>query len=377
MRQEGYFNPVAARYRAAASVDGEPRTYPGFNIHFFDSIPAEDDATEGHLWPLSRFVVVSETWTRPQWRADGRRIGTITHTAGWKNPRRQIKSRGGASESWEDADYELGPLSAGFDGVVFGAEHYFRGPLPPGDDFPEGIHPRYTELGATIGRYLSEVVETRTVDSCDFEPERRAATTEWVTLPGIQHLFADGSTYSHDTEIGRTRSERSQFATVAGMVRQIDTATDHAGRAVPVRPVTDGAQGGIPAAEICRPEDVDREREQTFTVEVCLTRKDGAGDDVEDRTKPLDLESVWVETDAEAEAWARLELRIALSPEITLALASPIPVIDAGDVVELTFPEIGLEGLAKVWSSDLTVEGGEGGRVKHVLGLRLPPATQP
>ena len=88
----------------------------------------------------------------------------------------------------------------------------------------------------------------------------------------------------------------------------------------------------------------------------------------------MTLVSPWVETQDEAEAWARLELKILLAYPVTLRLAWPIPVLDVGQSVEIIgADELGFQGrILKVWEHGLVYEG-TGGRVAEEVVCLIDP----
>ena len=367
---EGFFNPASARYIAAGSVDGEPRAYPSHNVYFFDEVPAADDGAEGVAWRLPRFVVISESWEAPVWRADGRRLGTVTRTSGWRNPEASIKDRGGPGDPWETENYTAGRfLTGGFSGVLFDRERYFGGPSPPDQLFPSGLRAEYPGLGLVVSRHLTYAAEERTVTEDDYEPAVSTDLTAYGIRDGITQLYTSGSGRD-DTEIGLTSTTRTEHATIAGRPTQIDSGRDQQGRPLPTV-VTKGAGGGIPAAEICNQELEDEERQENFSVTVCLTVSDGAGGEVQLSHRTERLSSDFVETETEAEAWGLRELDILRSFPVALSLASPCPVLDIGDAVELGDVGYGLTGRCKVWGREVKIGAAPDGRVEDVVVVRM------
>lgn len=364
----GFFKPPAARYIPAAAVDGEPRLY--HDVFFFDSVPVADDAAEGFAWDRPRFVVTSEVFERPQWRADGRRIGTITSHNGWRNIAAAIKNRTGPGSAWDAELYDPTiSLSAGFDGVLFDAERYFVGTGAPDDSYPTAVVGGKT----VVLRHTQVDVETRVVDECDYQPETSTATTVYGLRTGSTQLYAGGAESRDDSEVGVTSTTTNLNIVASGRVTSVASGTDAAGRSIPTV-VTDGGQGGIPGAEICTAETIDRASEQTFSVTVCLTRPDADGNPVEDTRKPETLDSVFVQTAAEAQAFGARELRIIHSYELALEMVSPVPILDAGHTVSVNLPELGFTAKkCKVLDPETTIEGGSGGRVAQKLTLRVPP----
>lgn len=371
-RNEAFFNPVAARYTAAETPDGEPRGY--LNIFFFDSIPVADDAQEGFFWDQPRFVIFSEVWSRPQFRGDGRRTGTETKSSGWRNIERRIKSRIGPGAAWETENYEPGSLSASFQGLFFNHEHYFVGPATPDQTLNAGTNSAYPGI-PIVDRHTRVEIETNTIDECDQITGTNANTTTYGKRPGLDQLYASGEESRNDHEVGVTTTESELRVTVGGRIKIVPTATDSEGRPL-TRVVRDEAAGaGLPAAEICTPDEINRDREQRLDVRVCLERTDAEGNPVKDIGKPRTFSSRWVETVEEATAWGQLELSIMHGFPVALTMSSPNPTLDAGDVVELDLAEpIGPARRCKVLVTETTIPPANGqDPIEHQVVVRVPP----
>jgi hypothetical protein len=371
---EGYRNPIAARYIAAATLTGEPRLYPGFNVYFFDEIPGEDDATEGFQWDRDRFGVISETWAEPQYRADGRRTGTLTRTSEFRNIAAADKSRIAISDTWEAQNYEPGPTTASFSRVVFSAERYFAGPGTPDDQLPTALNPFYPGV-TTVLRHTKVEVEELEIGECDQVPSESTTTTTYGRRAGTTQLYSDGFHSRDDNEIGVSSSVSSLSLTIAGKTKTVSTGINTEGRRLPGQ-VSDAPPGqGLRAAEICTPEEVDRDNEQRLDVRVCLVRQDAQGGLSEDLAKPVTLSSRWVETVDEAISWGQRELSIMHGYPVALVMASPAPIIDAGDVIELDLPELGFDARrSKVVATQTAIPPANGqDPVVHELVLRVPP----
>lgn len=386
-KEEGFYNPRAARYLAAADPNGGSPgvwTYPSRNVYFYDSTPVADDSQEGFLWATDRFTTLSEQWSRPQWRADGRRTGTITSTAGWRNPAASIKARATAATTWEATNYTTGrPLLASGAGVLFEFERYFAGPVGassetlaiPGDTYEsaQSVYPISAAVfGEVILRYLTYEVETRTIDDDDYETAVETVRTAWGIRNGVLYLYASGEGGSVN-EIGLSATTSEARAQIGGKPTTIQSGTDEQGVTTPTV-VTRGGGRGLPAAEICNDELVNEARKTDFTVTVCAARDDGAGGETALTGKPLRLKSDFVETPEEAERWGLRELQILRGFPCKLYLASPCPVLDVGDVVTVNVPEIKTAAFdAVVWEREAKIPGEPQGRIEDVVTILIPP----
>ena len=363
-----YFNPTVSRFIANSStVTGQPFSYPTQNVFFFDVTPAQDDATEAVQWIQPRFVIFSEVSVEPQYNNALRKVGVITRSNAWKQIGRRIKSRGSQADPWEAQNYEPGNLSAGGDGQVFFAEQFFIGPGAPDNLLPSGTSGAYPGIRITT-RHTEVVTVVDEVDECDFIPSTATSTTTYGRRKGRLQLWTDGE-HRDDKEVGVTSTTTSLRITAGGVTQLVQTAVDTEGRQLPgpAPSVIDG----VPGAEICTPDALLQEIEQILSVRVCLERSDGS----EDLSKTIDLSSRWVETVAEAEFWGSLELTLARGYPLQVTMASPAPIIAAGDTVEIDIPEI-LPGvsLVKVLETETTIPPATGaGVVVHQLRLLIPP----
>ena len=366
-RIKQYFNPAISRYKANSStVTGQPFIYNS-TVYFFGVTPTKDDATEGVQWVQPRFVILSEVFVEPQYNTALRKIGVITRNNAWKQIGRRIKSRGSQAVPWDTQNYEAGNLSAGGDGQVFLAEQFFIGPGAPDDLLPSGTSTGYPGIRITT-RHTEVVTVVDEVDECDFIPSSSTSTTTYGRRKGRLQLWTDGE-HRNDTEVGVTSTTTDLRITAGGITQLVQTAVDTEGRQLPgpAPSVIDG----VPGAEICTTDALLQETEQIFSVEVCLERSDG----LKDLSKKIDLSSRWVETVAEAEFWGSLELYLARGYPVQLTMASPAPIIAAGDTVEIDIPEI-LPGvsLVKVMETETTIPPATGaGVVVHQLRLLIPP----
>ncbi len=367
-RIKQYFNPTVSRYIANSStVTGQPFLYPSQNVYFFDVTPAQDDATEAVQWVQPRIVVFSEVFVEPQYNNALRKIGTITRSNAWRQIRRSIKSRGSQADPWDTQNYEPGNLSAGGDGQVFFAAQYFIGPGAPDNLLPSGSSSAYPGIRVTT-RHTEVVTVVDKVDECDYIPSTSTATTTYGRRKGRLQLWTDGE-HLNQTEIGVTSTTTSLRITAGGVTQLVQTAVDTEGRQLPgpAPSVIDG----VPGADICTPDELLKETEEIFHVEVCLERGDGATEPA----KTIDLSSRWVETVAEAEFWGSLELYLARGYPLQLTMASPAPILVAGDTVDVDIPEI-LPGvsLVKVMETETIIPPATGqGVVVHQLRLLIPP----
>jgi len=362
-----YFNPAMSRYRANSStVTGQPFSYNS-TVYFFGVTPTKDDSTEGVQWKFPRLVIFSEVFVEPQYNNALRKVGTITRLNAWKNIGRRIKVRSSQLDPWETINYQSGNLSAGGDGLVFSAEQFFIGPGAPDNLLPSGTSGAYPGIRITT-RHTEVVTVVDAVDECDFVPSTATSTTTYGRRKGRLQLWADGE-HRDATEVGVTSTTTSLRITTGGVTQLVQTAVDTEGRQLPgpAPSVIDG----VPGAEICTPDALLQETEQIFSVEVCLERSDGS----KDLSKKTGLSSRWVETVAEAEFWGSLELTLARGYPVQLTMASPAPIIAAGDTVEIDIPEI-LPGvsLVKVMETETTIPPATGaGVVVHQLRLLIPP----
>ena len=371
MKEEGYMAPLKARYIAAASADGEPRLYPSDNVWFYDDIPLADDTKEGFRFSSHRWEILEETFTLPQWSATGRRTGTIIRKNGWRNIAAAIKNRTSASLPWDAELFVSGRfLQADFSsGVLFEAERYFAGRgNAPDTSFPSGSLSPYPP--PVVSRHIEVEVFDNTIDECDYIVGERATITAYGLRPGSTQLYGqDGREYGSTTEVGLDSVQTTTRTVINKRPVTIQGGETPEGARTPTT-ITTGDRGGIPGAEICTPDSVEKDREQTFTVTVCL-----AEDDVTDNRKQVEFESVWVETQAEAEFWGRLELAILQSFDVPVTLSSPIPILDVGDTIAIDAPELGflLTDLLKIWGSEISVEGGVEGVVTQELLCKRSP----
>lgn len=362
-----YYDPPIARYIAnTTSPDGLPRLYPVATVYFFDVTPSQDDATEGVQWIQPRFVIFSETLVEPSYNAALRRTGGTTKSNGWRNLSRSVKSRGTQAAPWDAQNYDSGFLSAAFDGLVFAAEHYFRGPGAPDNLLPS------SEVGgiSVTNRHLEVVTTVDEVDECDFVPSTETSTTAYGIRSGVLQRYSDGSESRDGNEVGVTSTETENRITSGDVTQSVRTSTDTEGRQLPGPAPT--VIDGVPAAEICTVDEILKETEQRFTVEICIERDDGT----QIRRKPQDLSSRWVETVAEAEFWGNLELDFLQGFPCALTMASPAPILDAGDTVALSFPEI-LPAIDKVvvLETETTIPPADSNEpVVHQLMVLIPPS---
>lgn len=363
---ESYFNPPAARYTAAGTPDGQPVGYQ-FG-YFFDSIPAVDDSQEMFTWSTERFTVISEVWERPEFDGEGVRDGTLTQSAGWNNPEAEIKNRLSAADPWETQNYVTPRfLSAGLSGLLFDRHRYFAGPGTPDALFPSGPSTAHPGLGFVVNKYIAVVDEDRFNDECLYEIGTLMTTTAYARRVGQLHFYADGTLGITGNVVGLETSERLDRVELTGGFREVKTSIDIEG--VIRTQTTDGGQSGLPSAEVCTDDSLNREKQEQFTVrDVCLERVDGAGDPILDLSQPERLDSLFVETTEEANQWAFLELALLIALDVKIPLLSPNPALDVGKNVTVDLPEPGYPGIqVKIFEHETKISN-EG--TTHVLSCK-------
>lgn len=360
---ENFNNPPAARYVAVGTPTGEPRGYrSGF---FFGTIPSVDDSQQMKTYQSDRFQIFSEEWSIPIFEdrtdEDGAdfkvRVGTTGRFAGWRNIEASIKNRGAVDNPWELENYTTGRfLSPSFAGRLFDRDRYFAGPNTPDASFPSGSNPTYPSFGFVVTRYLKVVNESREVDDCRYETAVETETIAYDRRQGQTQLYADGSSSPTSSLVGLSSSIREDRVDQSNGFLRVRTGTDIEGDALDTE-VVQGASQGLPSAETCSTASLDRDRQESFTVnDICLERLDGAGDPAVNFNAPEELSSDFVETEAEARSWALLELALLISPDVELSLNSPNPTLDAGKNVTLNLPEKGYPGIvAKIVQMETTI----------------------
>lgn len=368
-RQRGFFKPQASRYILAATLTGELRGHPAFNVWFYGGIPDPDDEEEGFLWSEERFVTTSEVWVEPQYNAAGRRDGDITRTSGWQNIERALRDRGTLTGIWEEQDVLAGPASAALQPQVFAFEHYFVGPGAPDDDLPAGTNSAYPGI-PVVTRHTNVDIVTHDIDECDQITATTTRQTFYGKRKGATQQYASGETSRNDHLIGVSTSQTSQSVTIGTRIKNVNTSTDIEGRQGRTTTRDEPAGRGLQAAEICTPEQLAKDLEQRIDVERCIERGDGKVI----KLKPITLSSRWVETVKEAEFWGDLELAIAHGFPTALTLTSPNPTLDAGDVVEVDLPEaVGDKVMCKVIGVETSIPPDTGeDPIVHQVVVRVP-----
>jgi hypothetical protein len=369
-RTEEYFNPQRARYAASATPSGLPTLYPVGTVHFFGVIPVTGDTTEGFFWDRSRFVLVSEVFSTPIWRDDGRRIGTAVRQNGWLNLNAAIKNGGGPDVDFETLPFIGGRwLTAGRQGVLFEYERYFIGPGAPDALYTAGSSSAYPGI-PIVSRHLSADDETREVDECDYQPRNTIETTVYGRRPGLNNLYSDGVTSKDDILVGVTSSVTNLVTQINGRPVSVSLGKNTEGRSLPTT-VTTGAGGGVPAAEICTPDTVDRDLKEKVSYKGRLERSDG-------KTVPgkeITITSPWPETVFECERYAKQELRLQNSFDVEISMVWPAPIVDAGSIVRID--QEGLVGRPDVkmvaWEVETTISGGSERTALQEIKCKLAP----
>ena len=351
----GDYNPVKSRYRLAAAVDFTINGYEtGF---FFGSVPAKDDEQEMFQTKFPVFMLRAHTILDIEYDDDDVRQGSTERLRRFFNPPAALKTRSLPSDTWETQTYIASQKVRGpGHGVLFDVERFFEGPDTPDDSFPG------SQARQAVGRDFRQKTTDYIGDDLNYQVAVENTDTGYAHPDGWRYLYSDGTESLRDTAIGRvelfTREENSAEATDATRT-VIQTGRDGEGNILdPV--IQTGVSGSVPAMEICSAEILSRDSNTPFEAEVCIARRDPAGDLVVDRTRTFEIISNYVETVEAGLAMGRRELSIATSPRITLQLASPNPLIHEGQTLWFHVPDLGYTA-TKVLVEDvrfeLTAEG--------------------
>lgn len=344
---EGYYNPIKARYRIAGTADLTINDYEfGW---FFGSIPVADDDQELYAYEQARFMVRQHTLLEITYDTDGVRTSSTERVRRWYNPPAALKERTDITDSWEVTLHRANQdIRAGGDGVLFDQERFFEGPDRPDDSFPGSATQRvvFRDFQAKDIAYIGSDPTLPSRPESRFQVAVETTTTGYEIPFGATFLYADGTESSKGNAIGRqtefVRVENSAEATDATRT-VITTGRDGDGNVLP-SVVQTGVGGGMPAMEVCTAEKLDRDSSRPFEATVCVSRRDPDGDLVTDQTRTHEITTNYVETPDEALVMARRELNILLAPRITLQLASPNPTLDAGATLWLYLPDLGYPG---------------------------------
>lgn len=365
---EQWFNPQKARYFASGTTDGEPRLYAsGF---FFETVPSTDDTQAMFAWSAPRFVITDRQVELPIFDAAGQRTTTVTQQHGWFNPEAPIKTRGTVASTWESQNYVTGRyLDADGTGRHLTREHFFAGPKVPQTSFPPGASTRPELPQGKYGNIVLQALQIETVenqiDDCAQIVSRTKTTRAIEIKNGSQALYVSVGDGAGPNAQGLDAIERETYLVENDdSISRLTTGLDVQGKPTKIK-LESGVSRGFQAAEICTPESLREEGTQAFEVRVCINRFDGA-DLIEDQTRTETLSSIWVETEAEAQAWAERWLRFELGPSVSLALASPLPALDVGKTVRLEIPEFlydddppspSMDGV--LWNHRTVITGGD------------------
>ncbi len=386
---EQFHTKETFRYQTAnpGTLTGLPQTYNIGAFSFEETQPAKDDSSLVFEWIRPRFVVVN--YERTEHRRDselafddsgnldpqqpigkeGRLARILKGTGRWRMQEVAFRfATSGAPADWATEVVIPNTLLRGNGQPVDGVEQFYGGPQVP----LTGIHTLqilsnptflggepYVNIWAEHIDTLISLLDVETPTSEDrpggWETGRKETKSGWERSDGNTFQYLNGET-SADGEIqGRVilTTRRSFIAEGGGTHTEITSPTDGEGRAQPT--VTKaGISGHLPNADICNEESVLEESSVTVSGFACLP--DGLVIPPWNDTLRFDF---GVETSAQADQLAEIELRRRSAGEITVvmpfnALLEPL------DPIRLEAADLGIDPDALGFPSNTWIED-----VKH------------